>query len=158
MRFIWGKAWNQRARVLAVSERLERFSSEGVPARSWLRKQLVCVDEEDPRAQTQRRMPLAAVEQPELSDLELLLEEPPLGDADAEFVEVFGSGNSGGERSSGSSAEGSGGGLVGEQLFLYAHEHLGDVRHWRRLAQLNRIADPLSVEPGSTLRVPSRHG
>ena len=35
-RFIWGKAWNVRGVVAAVSERLEHFSQGGVPQRSWM--------------------------------------------------------------------------------------------------------------------------
>ena len=35
-RFIWGKSWNVRGLVAAVSERLEHFSLNGVPQRSWM--------------------------------------------------------------------------------------------------------------------------
>ncbi len=39
--FIWGKSWNIRGVVVAVAERLEYFTSEGVPRRSWLRLRML---------------------------------------------------------------------------------------------------------------------
>lgn len=35
-RLIWGKAWNIPGIVASVAERLEHFSPEGAPRRSWL--------------------------------------------------------------------------------------------------------------------------
>lgn len=48
VRFLWGKAWNVPGVVVAVAERLERFTPGGTPQRSWLRMRLVRVAE--PRA------------------------------------------------------------------------------------------------------------
>jgi hypothetical protein len=45
VRFIWGKSWNIPGVVIAVAERLEQFSSTGVPNRSWLRMRFVRVGE-----------------------------------------------------------------------------------------------------------------
>lgn len=50
VRLIWGKSWNVPGVVTAVSERLEHFTSEGVPRRSWLRLRMQRVSE--PRAQS----------------------------------------------------------------------------------------------------------
>jgi hypothetical protein len=36
VRFLWGRAWNEPCIVLAIAERLERFTAEGVPRRSWV--------------------------------------------------------------------------------------------------------------------------
>ena len=41
VRFLWGKEWNFLGVVVAVAERLDMFTSEGVPQRSWLRLRLV---------------------------------------------------------------------------------------------------------------------
>ena len=45
LRFIWGRAWNVPGVIVALSERLDRFRSDGVPTRSWLRLRIVAVDE-----------------------------------------------------------------------------------------------------------------
>lgn len=39
-RFIWGKSWNIPGVISTVAEKLESFSSEGVPRRSWMRLKL----------------------------------------------------------------------------------------------------------------------
>ena len=45
VRFLWGKAWNIPAVVLAVAERYENFTSAGNPRRSWLRIRLLRVSD-----------------------------------------------------------------------------------------------------------------
>jgi hypothetical protein len=45
VRFIWGKSWNILGVVVAVAEHLEDFTPGGTPRRSWLRLQMVRVDE-----------------------------------------------------------------------------------------------------------------
>ncbi|MGC9347458.1 MAG: hypothetical protein ACP5JG_04890 [Anaerolineae bacterium] len=45
VRFIWGKSWNIPGIILAVAERLEYFTPEGVPRRSWLRMRMVRANE-----------------------------------------------------------------------------------------------------------------
>ena len=45
VRFVWGKTWNIPGYVTAVVERLEAFTPEGVPQRSWLRLRFVRADE-----------------------------------------------------------------------------------------------------------------
>jgi hypothetical protein len=45
VRFIWGKSWNIPGVIVAVAERLEHFTSEGVPRRSWLRMRMVRANE-----------------------------------------------------------------------------------------------------------------
>jgi nucleoid-associated protein YgaU len=53
VRFIWGKSWNVLGVVVAVAEHLEDFTPGGTPRRSWLRLQMVRVDE---AAATQSRV------------------------------------------------------------------------------------------------------
>jgi hypothetical protein len=45
VRFIWGKSWNIPGYVTAVAERLERFTPDGIPQRSWLRLRFVRASE-----------------------------------------------------------------------------------------------------------------
>jgi nucleoid-associated protein YgaU len=42
----------------------------------------------------------------------------------------------------------------GDTLSAIAHREYGDVREWRRIAQENRIDDPLSLAGGTVLRIP----
>jgi hypothetical protein len=48
VRFIWGKSWNILGVIVAVAERLEHFTSDGVPRRSWLRMRMVRANEPPP--------------------------------------------------------------------------------------------------------------
>lgn len=41
VRFLWGKSWDFPGVVVAVAERLDLFTGEGVPQRSWLRLRLL---------------------------------------------------------------------------------------------------------------------
>ena len=52
VRFIWGKSWNILGVIVAVAERLEHFTSDGVPRRSWLRMRMVRANDppSEPRA------------------------------------------------------------------------------------------------------------
>ena len=45
-RFIWGKCWNMPGVISAVAERLESFSPDGIPRRSWLRLRLIRMQEQ----------------------------------------------------------------------------------------------------------------
>lgn len=54
VRFVWGKSWNFPGIVVAIAERLEYFSAEGAPGRSWLRMKLLRVNE--PPVQRHRRV------------------------------------------------------------------------------------------------------
>lgn len=52
-RFIWGKAWNVPVIVVSASERLQRFTTAGVPQRAWLRLLLRRVDSPEPHGAMQ---------------------------------------------------------------------------------------------------------
>ena len=45
VRFIWGKSWNIPGVIVAVAERLEYFTRDGVPRRSWLRMRMIRANE-----------------------------------------------------------------------------------------------------------------
>jgi len=42
----------------------------------------------------------------------------------------------------------------GETLDLIAFEEYGDSRHWRRIAEFNRLRDPLRLRPGQRIAIP----
>ena len=44
----------------------------------------------------------------------------------------------------------------GETLDRIAAQYYTDATDWRRIAEANRITDPLSVAPGTLLRIPKR--
>ena len=126
VRFLWGTRWNQRGVVTAVSERLEHFSGDGKPRRSWLRLHLLRVAREeggeplDPTA-------------------------PPV-ELDEARRRLAGAGMA--------SRESVGGDLFGERIDQIAAERFGHPGYWALLAELNDIDDPL--RPGvRRLEVPT---
>jgi hypothetical protein len=124
-RLVWGKSWNIPAVVSAVSERLEYFTSEGVPRRSWLRMRLLRTRLPEPRALSGTTEGVAEVE---------------TGAMPVRVHEVIGSG---------SGAAGSAG-LPAEPLSLVAFRETGDVSNWRAFG----LDDPMSVLPGQLLEIP----
>jgi hypothetical protein len=50
VRFIWGRYWNIAGIVTAFAERLEDFTPEGAPRRSWLRVRFLRIGETVPTA------------------------------------------------------------------------------------------------------------
>ena len=137
VRFVWGKSWNVPGVVAAVSERLEFFTTEGAPRRSWLRMRLLRVAEEPVED------PLTP---PTAQSLELL---PGLEEMSAGQVEVhewIGGGETAGE--------GENDGATGERLDEIASEHYGEPSFWRLLAVFNNVADPLRIKAGEFLQLP----
>jgi hypothetical protein len=126
VRFLWGKSWNIPGVVTAVAERLEQFTADGAPTRSWLRMRFVRVNES---AAAEASMPQPAT--------------PPTSGAGPEEVvhQVVGGG---------SDATGS-----GERLEDIAFLYYGDPSVWRLIAEANDIVDPSSVAPGTVLRIPA---
>ena len=134
VRFVWGKAWNIRAVVAAVAERLERFTRGGAPSRSFLRMRLLRTVEPA----------VATFEEPEQA-----LEPAPLPPGLL-------------ERLSDSSFEFQfhallGGGVLSERLDQLAQRYYGNPALWRLIAAANRIIEPLnlSFEVDLALRIPS---
>lgn len=130
VRFVWGKTWNIPAVVEAVAERLEYFTPEGSPRRSWLRLSL-----------------LRAVEPPG-NERSLVDEaEPPVGlSSDAVIPEdqVRVEQVRGGRNADAPS----------ELLDGMAQRYYGDPRMWRVLAEFNGLEDPMRPPPGGVLRIP----
>jgi len=125
VRFLWGKSWNMPGVVTAVAERLEQFTPDGAPTRSWLRMRFVRVNES---AAADASTPQAA---PLLS--------PGTGDTESVHQVVGGGGDAPGS---------------GERLEDIAFLYYGDPSEWRLIAEANDIVDPSSVAPGTVLRIP----
>lgn len=132
--FFWGKREGFRGAVLAVAERLEHFTSQGVPRRSWLRMRLRRVAE-----------PSGQEERTELDPVDGMR----VGaDGTREVV-------------SGNWADGAAGLAAASEARLsgvgrldsVAATYLGDASLWRRLAALNDVDDPARMAPGTRLRL-----
>lgn len=132
VRFVWGKSWNIPGIVVAVAERLEEFTADGVPQRSWLSMRLWRVSE-PPRDAALRKQALPAFSP---ADLNVTPDGIP---ADQVQTHVF----SAGERLDGIAAH-----YYPDQTAAY-----GPV-HWRMLASFNDLEDPLHIPAGFMLRVP----
>jgi Contractile injection system tube protein len=128
-RFVWGKSWNIPGVVAAVAERLEMFTAEGVPRRSWLRMRLLRTLE--PVAS--QRPPGAALAEEELPGSGMLR-----AAGQAEVHEILG----------GEAAEG------GERPDSIAYRYYGDAALWRELLAVNSLEDPLHIPAGHLLRLP----
>jgi hypothetical protein len=134
VRFLWGKTWNLPGVVTAVAERLEHFGADGAPARSWLRMRLTRVSEDDAQAVTSSQLAPPADAMAGAGGV-------GQGVGEGEVVhQVLG----GGSDTAG----------TGERLEDIAFQYYGDPSAWRLIADLNGIADPGRVAPGTLLRIP----
>lgn len=134
VRFVWGKAWNVLGVVASLAERLENFTSAGVPQRSWLRMRMLRVAEDD----------AAAVDLAIPTDVRRLEDLPQAKDlplSEAGFHRTQGSGDS--------LEDG-----LAERLDEIASRHCGDPGWWRVIAEYNNIDDPWQVPAGQVLRIP----
>lgn len=134
VRFAWGKRGLFPAVVAAVAERLECFTPQGIPQRSFLRLCLVRADDEVvPEDVQPPAAPIAPAPEPEpVSPLDVipLAEQPP-----AETYESYVS--------------------PGHPMFLTAFLVLGDAFLWSAIAAANPDVDPIFVPPGTVLRIPA---
>src|SRR5664279_2364259 len=141
-RLVWGKSWNVLGVIVAVSERLEQFGADGIPARSWLRLRMIRVGET--AGATDRVYPapppaalLAAATTPSPPATGQPTDEP----RDADFVhQVTGDGRDPprGER-------------IEE---IAARYYPGRPWLWRYLAAVNDLAEVPWCPPGTVLRIP----
>jgi hypothetical protein len=133
VRFVWGKAWNIPGIVVAVAERVENFSPEGVPGRSWLRMRLVRVPEPvlpSPGAPTLGASIPQVPEGTEIPPDQLIVHEVTGGVAE--------------QQEGGPPARLD---AIASQLTGYPW--------WKPIAQFNNIDDPTNIAPGTLLRVPN---
>jgi hypothetical protein len=128
LRFVWGKAWNVPVVVAAVAERLEHFTNEGVPRRSWLSMRLLRVIEPSSGADE--------FQTPSPADLNAAALDVSAEQIDAH--EVVGGVSAG----------------QGERLDELARRFYGDPGYWRLLATFNDIDNPHQIGAGTLLQVP----
>jgi len=136
--FFWGAHCIIAGVVSAVAERLESFTAEGIPRRSWLRLRLVRVDES---ASAEETVPASNIDM-----LDLLEKGGEEIQGDILVHEVVGGGIS---------AEDEDGCGSGERLDQLAYRYLGDPARWRELAIFNNIDNPLCLSAGFALEIPT---
>ncbi len=132
VRFVWGKSWNIPGVVAAVAERLEAFSPEGIPRRSWLRMRMLRVPEPEHlnSGRRERRRPAS-------QQRDRVPREPGSAATEGERTEIF---------------------MADDRLDLIAERHYGSASLWRLLADANDIEDPTQIPPGTVLRIPALSG
>ncbi|HKQ79236.1 MAG TPA: hypothetical protein VJ810_36410 [Blastocatellia bacterium] len=137
-RLIWGKSWNILGVVAAIAERLEYFTPEGVPRRSWLRMRMLRVAE-----------PPAGQAVTPSSNLVATAEAETVG---TPSIAIQGAAVTGEERVY--EVMGEPGGGSSDTLYNVAARFGLDPSWWREIAERSGIDDPLRMEPGTPLRVP----
>ncbi|HEX2489472.1 MAG TPA: hypothetical protein VHR27_08720 [Blastocatellia bacterium] len=142
-RFIWGKSWNIPGVIAEVAERLEWFTPEGIPRRSWLRMRMLRVAESQSRPQASRHSNPPVAPAPAVGS--------PAGTSPA--ASVRGAAAAGGGRVYEVVGESSEGGSS-EPLYNIASRNGRSPSWWRVIAEQNGIDDPLRIAPGTQLRVP----
>jgi len=136
VRFIWGKTWNIPGVVAAVAERLEYFTPDGTPRRSWIRLRLLRTAEPEVSPEP-AEVPMEGLADPAVE--EAGAPEPEVSDDEVRLHEVRGGEDTGG----------------GERLDTIAHQYYGSSRLWRLIASFNGIADPACLISGLILKIPS---
>jgi hypothetical protein len=140
MRFIWGKSWNIPGVVAAVAERLERFTSDGTPQRSWLRMRML---------RTREKVERRPRKQPEFMLDRLATERLWLADFPADQVRQHVTMTEGRvDRPTRHRAS--------ETLFQIAFRYYGDESWWVVIAAVNGISDPRKVPTRRSLKIPSK--
>src|SRR5262245_24942504 len=145
-RFIWGKSWNIPGVIAEVAERLEWFTPEGIPRRSWLRMRMLRVAESQSQPQAVRHSGMAIAPAPAV----------PAGGSPAgasSAAAVRGATAAGGGRIYEVVGESNEGGSS-EPLYNIASRHGRSPSWWKVIAEQNGIDDPLRIAPGTQLRVP----
>ena len=144
VRLIWGKAFSFHGVITDVAERLEYFTAQGIPQRSFLRVRMRRTAEENEEKLTSG----AKVPPSRPTDLN---RKPPVFGEETAVHSV---------RGSMSSPKGTGGsgGTTGdtERLDQLAYQHYGDASQWRLLAWVNDVSDPAKLSAGKALKVPEQ--
>jgi hypothetical protein len=145
-RFIWGKSWNIPGVIAEVAERLECFTPQGVPRRSWLRMRMLRVAEPRPQSQTARHSNQVIAPPPAA-----LAGGSTAGSGPAAAAK--GAAAAGGGRVYEVVGESSEGGSS-EPLYNIASRYGRSPSWWKVIAEHNGIDDPLRIAPGTQLQVP----
>src|SRR5262249_40734477 len=151
-RFIWGKSWNIPGVIAEVAERLEWFTPEGIPRRSWLRMRMLRGAESPSQPQAARHSKPAVAPAPAATTSPPALGARSAGGANpaasasgavaaggGRVYEVVGESGEGGLSEGGSS----------EPLYNIAARHGRSPSWWKVIAEHNGIDDPLRIAPGT---------
>ncbi|MCP5116563.1 MAG: hypothetical protein GY953_37520 [bacterium] len=138
VRFVWGKSWNIPGVITAVAERLEFFTPEGAPRRSWLRLRMIRIDD------TASSKPTRPTSRKSLTRVPPNVSVPP---EKVRARPVLSSG--GGSRMDPAQP----GGSV-ERIDEIASEEYGDPSQWRLIASFNDVDDPMHMPEDQTLGIP----
>lgn len=133
VRFVWGKAWNVLGVVAAVAERLEYFTPNGAPQRSWLRMRFLRTGDSPAPDLSGADHDLS------LDDMPDEISVPP----DKLSVHQIKGGGDGPEE-----------GGSNERLDEIAAAHYGNPAWWRLIAAFNKIDNPWEVSAGHLLMIP----
>jgi hypothetical protein len=134
VRFVWGKVWNELGIVAAVAERLESFTPDGAPQRSWLRMRFLKTEDDTAAQSSSLGTDLSSDQLPDEEDV---------SPNELRFHQTKGAGEQG--EDSGSSAE---------RLDEMATSYYGNPAWWRVIANFNNIDDPNMVTAGDRLMIP----
>jgi hypothetical protein len=134
VRFVWGKAWNIQGVITSVAERLEFFTQEGLPRRSWLRMRLCRVnmtadqrgENTQPAGVEELVTPDEVLEAEPREGQETIIGTHPAEDSETTVTRI-------------------------EELAARVY---GDPAMWRAIAWFNEIEDPLHIPPGTVLSLP----
>lgn len=135
VRFLWGKYWNFLGVVVAVAERLEYFTAEGAPGRSWLRMKMLRTAE--PAGDGDDGDSLLGGDAPGAPDSD---------DVEPDEVLVH-------QVTAEGSDPGDDQGSAVARLDVIAHQYCG-FPWWKSIAEFNDIDDPTRVQSGTLLRIP----
>jgi hypothetical protein len=138
-RFIWGKSWNVLGVIAAVAERLEYFTPEGIPRRSWLRMRMLRVAEPPAKPQAAQASIWVAAAEAENAETLVATSRGGAPPGEERVYQIIGQ---------------PGGGGSSETLYNIAAFFGLDPSRWREIAERSGIEDPLRIEPGTQLRVP----
>lgn len=136
VRFFWGKSWNIPGIVAAIAERLEYFTTDGAPRRSWLRLRLLRAVPDAQAARPFNGHPGGA--------------SAPAGDWPQQGSRAVSP--DGVEVHEVTGAQGDG---QLERLDTLAFRYYGDASLWRRIAAFNGLDSPFRLAPGLQLEIPS---
>jgi hypothetical protein len=129
-RMVWSKTVNEAVMITAIAERLEYFTNDGTPQRSWLTMRLVRV----------------SVDPEDLN--------PPLPPLTASTASLEGNSEEAAELLAGEVTPHEV--IDGERLDEIAARQYGDPSYWRLVASLNGVENPLELGAGQQLVLPSR--
>ncbi|NSX55758.1 hypothetical protein [Parasulfitobacter algicola] len=124
VRMIWG-SWSAPIVVTAVAERLEDFTVDGAPRRSWITLGLRRVNE---RAELTQQTPVTPLQGDEVEAAVARLTSQDVSIADVPYTASAFSGD-----------------LL--RIDLLANAAFGNPREWRFLAALNRLENPFRPDP-----------